>query len=36
MEKEKFKILKETLANIDDNSAATILEIIEHIFKNFF
>jgi len=27
MEKEKFKILKETLANIDDNSAATILEI---------
>jgi hypothetical protein len=30
MEKEKFKILKETLANIDDNSAATILEIIFH------
>ena len=28
MEKEKFKILKETLANIDDNSAATILGII--------
>jgi len=28
MEKEKFKILKETLANIDDNSVATILEII--------
>lgn len=28
MEKEKFKILKETLANIDDNRAATILEII--------
>ena len=28
MEKEKFKILKETMANIDDNSAATILEII--------
>ena len=28
MEKEKFKILKERLANIDDNSAATILEII--------
>ena len=28
MEKEKFKILKETLANIDDNSVANILEII--------
>ena len=28
MEKEKFKILKETLANIEDNSVATILEII--------